>query len=542
MVGKAKKLSVAFWWHFYQPVYRISKNEDYIMPWSRLHAVKDYLSMLLLIQKTRNLRVNINISPTLLDDFINYGEKEAHDIHSRLTVKDAELLTDEEKQFILDNFFDVNSENFILPNKRYKELALKLQNGDGINDFSLQDYSDLMAIFNLVWINPMHYKKYPELKKLIAKGENYTLDDREKIIQIQREIIKSIIPEMKKLSKSGKIELTTNPYFHPVLPILLDINDAVQLKTQDLPDETGMINSAKIQITSAISKFYEVFDTVPQGLWLPELAISEKTARLLANLGIKHVVADECCLGNSAKETLTRDFDANLENPYPLLKTYSYKTPEGELRIVFRDSIFPNLISYEYPRENPEHAANDLYGRIKTIQGKILNSPDDTHLLTIALDGENCWENYKNYGNDFLEKVYKLISADNSLETVLLSDYVKKDNHVKPLTAIKSGTFAPQGFKYWIDEPYKNRAWSYLKKVCDDLVNILGTRPDDDEAVQEAMKEFFISQSSDWFWWFGEPNNSGHDNIYDFMFRQHLKNVYCAMSMTPPEIVNEPII
>ena len=247
MVGKTKKLSIAFYWHFYQPVYRINNSDDYIMPWSRLHAVKDYLSMLLLVKNARHIKANINISPTLLEDFINYGENEAHDIHSRLTVKNVELLNDEEKQFILDNFFDVNFENFIAPNRRYAELAQKVQNGEG--DFSLQDYSDLMAIFNLVWVNPIHYKKYPDLKKLVDKGENYTQEDREKIIQVQREIIKDIIPEMKKLAKSGKIELTTNPYYHPVLPILLDIKDAVSADMSDLPSETGMTNSAKIQIT-----------------------------------------------------------------------------------------------------------------------------------------------------------------------------------------------------------------------------------------------------------------------------------------------------
>lgn len=537
MAGKLKKLSIAFYWHFYQPVYGIKPENDYIMPWSRLHAVKDYLSMLLLAEKQRNLKLNINISPTLLDDFEKYGDENFHDIHSRLTVKNVEALTDEEKRFILDNFFDLNFERLILPNKRYLVLAQKLQKTQDINNFSLTDYSDLTALFNLVWLNPLHYKKYPELKKLVKKGENYTQEDRETIIRIHRDIIKRIIPEMKKLLKTGKIELTTNPYYHPVLPILLDINDAVQVKGTDLPETLDMKNAAYAQITSAVSKFYEVFNTVPNGILLPEAAISAKTVKMLTELGVKWIVADESCLVNSAKEILTRDFDANLENPYPLLKTYDHNTSQGNIRIIFRDSLFPNLISYEYPRSTAEHCGNDFYDRLKIIQSKIQSSPDETHLLTIALDGENCWESYEDYGNSFLEKIYKTVANDNTLETVLISEYISKDNHVKTLNSIAAGTSNSQNFKLWIDEPLKNKAWTYLKKVHDDLKNNLAN-----PNIQKACKEFFIAQASDWFWWYGEPNHSGHDNVYDYMFRCHLKNVYLALGNDAPDFLDEPII
>ncbi|MBO7672118.1 hypothetical protein J6S88_01790 [bacterium] len=540
MAGKLKKLSIAFYWHFYQPVYGIKKDSDYIMPWSRLHAVKDYMSMLMLAKKFRNIKININISPTLLDDFEKYSDNNFHDIHSRLSVKDENLLTDEEKKFILSNFFDANFENMILPDKQYLLLAQKFQKNPDINSFSKEEYSDLMALFNLAWINPVHYGKYPELKKLKKKGCNYTLEDRRKIIQIHRDIIKRIIPEMKKMLKSGKIELTTNPYYHPVMPILIDSSDTIQTANDDTPKDIEMKKSAKAQIISSISRFYEVFNTVPKGIWLPELAISLKTVKLLTELGINWIIADESCLVNSAKEILTRDFDANLENPYPLLKTYSYKTSNGDIRILFRDSLFPNLINYEYPSMDTIHSSNDFYDRLKIIQGKIQSSPDETHLLTIALDGENCWEMYKNYGNDFLEKVYKAINNDSTLETVLISEYNSKDKHIKTMNTIKAGTQNSQNFSFWIDEPLKNKAWDYLKKVRDDL-EICAKRRSKNANLHNAFREFFIAQASDWFWWYGEPNHSGHDNVFDYMFRTHLKNVYSSLNIEPPEYLDEPI-
>ena len=107
MAGKLKKLSIAFYWNFYQPNYGINPQNDYIMPWSRLHAVKDYLSMLLIAQNVRGIKINVNISPTLLDDFEKYGDERFHDIYSRLTVKDENSYTNDEKKFILENFFDI---------------------------------------------------------------------------------------------------------------------------------------------------------------------------------------------------------------------------------------------------------------------------------------------------------------------------------------------------------------------------------------------------------------------------------------------------
>lgn len=541
MAGKLKKLSIAFYWNFYQPCYGIKPENDYIMPWSRLYAVKDYLSTILIAEKFRNIKINLNISPTLIDDFEKYGEKNFHDIYSRLTLKDENSFTDDEKKFILDNFFDVNFEKMILPNKNYLLLAQKLQKNPDINEFSRQEYADLTALFNLVWINPLHYKQYPEIKKLLAKGKNYTLEDREKIIQIQRNIIKRIIPEMKKLLKSGRLELTVSPYYHPVIPVLLDINDVIAGNKENLPLISNMKNTAKKQITSAFSKFYEVFNEIPKSIWLPELAISDKTVKLLAELGIKQVVADESCFINSAKEILTRDFNGNYENPYPILKTYNYKTQNGDIRLIFRDALFPYIINYEYPQINARNSANDFYDRIKIIQSKIQNSPDETHLLTLAMDGENYRDNYDDYGNSFLEKIYKYIASDNSLETVLLSNYTQKDNHIKPLERIKAGNSTSADFKSWVDEPAKNKAWEYLQKTYEDFEAFAQENPQSD-LLENAYREILIAQASDWFWWYGEPNHSPHENIYDFMFRSHLKNVYELLNLEIPNFLDNPIV
>ena len=81
-----KKLSVAFVWHMHQPCYKDEKSGLYMMPWVRLHAVKDYLDMLLLTEEFPNIRQTFNLVPLLLDQIEDYAYNGAHDLHSKYTV------------------------------------------------------------------------------------------------------------------------------------------------------------------------------------------------------------------------------------------------------------------------------------------------------------------------------------------------------------------------------------------------------------------------------------------------------------------------
>ena len=539
MMSQTKKLSIAFYWHMHQPVYQLSPESDYLMPWVRLHAVKDYLDMLLLADKFKNLKLNFNLVPVLLDALIDYGENEYHDIHSRLTVTDIDDLTDDDKEFILSNFFDANFHSMILPNSEYNRLLQKYQSTseNDINIFSAQEYSDLMALFNLVWIDSSFKNMYPELKKLIKKGKNYSLSDRIKIIEIHREIIRQIIPTYKKFADQGKIEITTSPYYHPIVPIMLDIKDVKKTSTNDLPGNLKMELDAKMQTEMALDRIEELFGVRPKGIWPSEQCVSAKELDLFKNLGLKWTISDEGILANSINFEFVRDFRGYLEDPYHLLKSYRYK---NGLDIIFRDSVIPNLIGFEYPNHDPEKAANDLYDRIKSAQHKLLSSPDENHLLTIAMDGENCWENYTHDGATFLETIYGLIENDPTLETVLISDYLEKDTP-KPLNKISSGSWVNRNFKLWIDEPLKNLAWTYLKQVREDFSNYVKKNPINPN-IEAARKELFICEGSDWFWWYCEPNNSGRDNIFDYIFREHLKNIYLYLGLEPPEYLDTPLL
>lgn len=269
----------------------------------------------------------------------------------------------------------------------------------------------------------------------------------------------------------------------------------------------------------ALDRVEELIGRRPRGIWPSEQCINAPTLEMLSDLGVEWSISDEGILASSIDFEFEHDFKGFLKEPYHLLKTYEYKTKKSDIKMIFRDSTIHNLISFEYPHHNPIATANDLYDRIKVMQSKILSSPDKDHLLTIALDGENCWENYFEDGSSFLKTLYTLITEDDTLETVLISDYIEQTKEHKLLPKIAAGSGFNRNFKLWIDEPVKDLAWTYLKRVRDDFSEFEKREPLNPN-IELARKELFICEGSDWFWWYGEPNDSGRDNIFDFILER----------------------
>lgn len=541
-----KELSLAFIWHFHQPNYQTQPGGIRLMPWARLHAVKDYLDMLKIIDKFPNIKLNFSIVPALIDTIEDYA-RDAHDIHSKLTVTPAENLTDDDKLYILNYFFDVNYENLISKNPRYNELYQKRYSSAeiGINDFSLQDYADIMTLFNLLWFDPVWFDEYPLLRQLEQKGRNYTLDDRQQLIELNRVIIRQIIPSFKKYLEEGRIEIITSPYNHPIMPILVNSNDIkVPSFKYPMPEcKISMVQDVKEQLKLAFEKIKDTFGVYPNGIWPSEHFISQKTLDTAANSGAEWIVTDESVLSNSLKKEFERDFRGYYKDPYDVCSLYYYKTKlDKEINIIFRGSSAPNLISFEYPHHDSISGAEDLFERIKSVYDKLKNSPDKNHLLTIAMDGENSWDIYPKDGRIFLEHLYSLINDDKSIKTVLVSDYIKKNKKErKLLEKVKTGSCMNQEFQLWIAEPAKNLAWEYLVKTRNELMRAAKAGELSKEQLQAAKSEIYIAEGSDWFWWYGEPNNSGQDHIFDFMFREHLKNVYNILGKPVPDYLETPL-
>ena len=547
-----KKINIAFIWHFHQPNYQQKPDSDFLLPWVRLHASKDYLDMLKKIDGFKNLKLNFNFSPILLDSLNEYS-KGAKDLHLRLLVKDENKLSEEDKIYILNNYFDLNYKNMVLKNPYYTELynrrsnALKLD----VNMFSLSEYSDIMAIYTLLWIDETFRGEYVELNELFLKEKNYTLEDRKKIYVFQLDIIERILKEYKKYQDEGKIEISTSPCYHTILPLLDNLNNKEVKNKENLPVDFDGKKDAKEQIIRAIEKYEQYFERKPKGMWLSEQCVSKETIQMLEDNGFLWTVLDEGILSKTTGKEFIRDFEGNLENPFDLNINYKIRSNES-VNILFADSFFANLLNFGYGSYDSKLAANDLYEKIKTIQSKLQNSPKDNHIITIAMDGENCWETYQNDGNDFLNTLYGLIDEDETLNTVLVSDFFEDEaDKSEILNNLKSGSWINRNFDLWVGEPTKNVAWLYLSGVKKDFENYKNQKlqnidylKNKDEIlnkIKKAYREILICEGSDWYWWYGEPNESKSDYIFDFLFRSHLMNVYEFLGIQVPEYLTLPL-
>ena len=335
---------------------------------------------------------------------------------------------------------------------------------------------------------------------------------------------------------------------------MIDFNGKEIKNFENLPEQFKDTEDAEKQVDFAIQKYEEIFERKPKGMWLSEQCVCEKTAKLLSKKGFLWTVLDEGILSKTIKREFLRDFEGNLENPFDLNVNYitSSKRP---LNILFADSFFANLLNFGYGSYNSKLAANDMYEKIKTIQAKLQSSPKDDHILTIALDGENCWETYENDGNDFLNTLYNLISSDETLETVLVSDFIEdKNNKPEILENLKAGSWINRNFDLWIGETVKNVAWLYLSTVKKDfsefknkaLLEVKNSKNKKEKAdimqkLDEAYREILISEGSDWYWWYGEPNESKNDDVFDYLFRNHLMNVYRILGLEVPEYLLIPL-
>ena len=382
-----------------------------------------------------------------IEKFIN-GAK---DIHLKLLLCDTKDLDRDDKLFILENFFDVNYSNMLMSRPHYAHLNDIRVHCDSktslIDSFSEQDYADIMANFTLCWIDKRFRYRYEGLDYLLDKEKDFTLEDRQKIYEIQLQIIKDILPTYRKYQDEGRIEISTNPYYHPILPLLINIHENNYPYSENLPDALeGGIKDAKEQVARALDKFEKLFGKRPRGMWLSEQCVSKKTLNLLSYFNIDWTVLDEGILSNSIGKEVSRDFEGNLEDPFALCVNYALKKDKNKTNLIFADSFFANLVGFGYGSYDSEVAANDLYEKIKTIQNKLQNSPKENHLLTIAMDGENCWESYQNDGEEFLSALYNLIEQDDTLSTTLVSDFIDKSTP-EELNKIASGSWINRNFE-----------------------------------------------------------------------------------------------
>ncbi len=538
-----RKVYLAFLWHQHQPMYKNPVNGTYELPWVRLHATKDYYDMVAILDDFPNIKSNFNLVPSLIIQLEEYASGKAKDKFLDLTLKDASALTDDEKVFILMNFFMANWENMIFPYNRYLQLLEKRgrQTNEAevkrtLNYFKTEDFRDLQVWFNLTWMDPYWRKKDEFIDFLYNKERDFTEEEKAKLIQKQLEICGMVVQKHKEAQDRGQIEVSITPFYHPILPLVCDTNVAHQsAPAMKLPSKRfSHPEDANWHITNAVNFYESRFGKKPNGMWPSEGSVSNEAAALAADAGIKWIATDEAVLFNSAK-------DVNGDRRF-LFRPFNLSVDGRQINMLFRDHGLSDSVGFVYSKWNAEDAAEDFVNKIRNI-GSFAGSNYDAPLVSVILDGENCWEYYKNDGWDFLTKLYEKLSNDPMIETVKISDYLEKFPPKNTLHDLTAGSWINGNFYIWIGHSEDNTSWDYLGNTRDFLVDFLEKNPSfkGSKEEAEAWQILYAAEGSDWNWWYGEDHSSSNDAIFDFIYRQHLIAIYKLFGQKPPDYLYNSI-
>ena len=507
----------------HQPYYKNLLTGESDLPWVRLHGIKDYLDMVTMLDKFPSIRLTVNLVPSLIEQIEDYIRGNVKDKFLELSFKAAANLSQEEKEFILRHFFSINKDKVISLFPRYYELHFKKHKH---LEFTTQDYLDLQVLFNLAWIDPYFRDEFAELRDAVNKGRYFSEEEKHKILNKQLEILKEIIPAYKEAYDKGQIEVTTSPYYHPIVPLVYSTQTAKEANKKTLlPKEVfSYPQDADYQVREAVESFKQQFAQPPLGMWPSEESVSERILPVIIKAGINWIVADEGILLKSLRKK-KRD-TALLYQPHLL------KRKEGSLNIVFRDRNLSDLIGFVYHSWKASAAVSDLMKHLENISATFKGR--DT-LVTIAMDGENAWEYYTNDGHDFLELLYKSLIESKEIKTTTISEYLQRHPPKSQIKRLACGSWISGNFDKWMNNPYKVRAWEWLAEARKELEGYKSQVTS--HKLDLAWKQMYILEGSDWFWWYGEDP----DGSFDKLFRMHLLNFYALIEKDPPEYLKKPI-
>jgi alpha-amylase/alpha-mannosidase (GH57 family) len=537
---------VAFFWHHHQPYYANDISGETALPWVRLHAVKDYTGMALHLREFPGVKAAFNFVPSLLKQLIGLGEGKALDTYFLLSKKDAASLDRKEADFIIENFFSANWDTMVRPYPRYMELLGK--RGFGARDpdlaradFSAADLRDLQVWFNLTWFHPMLRETDALVHALFEKGRGFTEDEKQALLEKQLEVVRGVIPLYRELAGSGQVELTTSPFYHPILPLLFDMRSAHDgLPGTALPEgHHPLVDDAFTQIDRGIELHRELFGEDPVGMWPPEGSVSEDIIEPLASRGIRWIATDESILAASEGAGIMRNGYRNLLEPERLYRPRVAASGGRELAVVFRDQVLSNAIGFEYRRSDGSTAVRDFFEYLSAVKNRSHGKP---LLVPVILDGENAWEYYPEGAVSFFRGLYKRLESEPNIRTIRVRDYIDEFPPDRKLPKLFAGSWVNGNFYTWIGHKEDVAAWEAVFKARKALESASSEGRIDDETLKAALEEIYIAEGSDWYWWYGDDHSSDHDPVFDAMFRAHLANVYTLAGLEVPFELARPIM
>jgi len=497
----------------HQPFYKDLVRGEYKLPWTRLHGLKDYYGMVEVLRAFPKVRQTFNLVPSMLVQLDEYARGEADDPFLRLAVKPAEELTEAEKRFLTRYFFQANVDHLINRYQRYAEL-----HNTRSRAWDTQDYRDLQVLSQLAWFDEFFIAG----NALARKGRDFTPEDQAEMARQQLDILGRVIPVYREFSASGQIEISTTPFYHPILPLVCDSDiAAISHPHVPLPARFRYPEDAREQLRRARVYMEKTLGIAPRGLWPSEGSVSDEALTLAAECGFEWFATDNGVLGR----TLGRD--AGVVETY---KPYEWR---HSMKGIFRDHYLSDLVGFTYSKMGAEQAADHLMARI------LENAGGRDALVPVILDGENAWEYFPESGREFLRQLYQRLSDTPGVRAVTVSEALER-HAATPLTGIFPGSWISSNFDVWIGFDEDNLAWEYLRRAREAYDKY--SSKVDSESRAMAYEELLIAEGSDWCWWYGPHHDSANRVEFDQLYLDHLSNVYRLLGQPAPIELSRPIL
>ena len=537
-------------WHMHQPQYRDPSTGSYILPWTRLHALKDYWGMVRVIEEFPKMRATINVVPSLGAQLEEYASGKFNEPWFNMVMKPADKLTPAEKSEILVRAFQVNRENVMRRWPRYTELHDWSQRSapDVVaRTLGQRDWRDLQVLSQLCWMDEEYLTSDADVSRLSSKGSDFSEADKLLLRDKQMELLARVLPEYRKAQESGQIEISTTPFYHPILPLICD-SDAGRVSNPWSPPLQPAFRhpeDAREQLERARKYHERVFGQPPVGLWPSEGSVSDEALRIAAELGFKWFATDEGVLGRTLNIGFGRDasgLPSNADRMYaPLRVRLGYREITG----FFRDHYLSDLVGFVYSRMDSVGAADDLYRRLRGIGERVHTGQPLT--VSLILDGENAWEYYPGNGREFLRQFYWRVSSDPDIVPMTAYEALTSAGSVQEVNAVVPGSWINANFDVWIGHKEDIAAWELLRNTRDFYQRAAEKRARGDaDAPTEtqlaaAFEALLAAEGSDWCWWFGPEHSSANDAEFDAFFRKLLSEVYRQLGTVAPDALAAPI-
>lgn len=559
MQTSQKKLYLNLYWHMHQPDYRDVTTSEYVLPWTYLHAIKDYSDMAFHLEANPKVRVSFNFVPILLDQLDDYSQQfKKNDIRDPLLAllveNDLDNITHEQCRLIVQSCFKSHHEKMLSPFANYQrllhmyQLVEPMMADDEFHYLSAQYKADLLVWYHLAWTGESLRQNNEIVKSLLHKGMLFTMKERKQLFNVIGDTISGLIPRYKALLKRKQIEISTTPHYHPILPLLLDFKSTLDaMPYAPLPKNVqykGGRERAIAHVASANVAHKHFFGVTPRGMWPAEGAVSYDALILLAENGVKWAATGQGVLANSLAKSQLNTSD---KNEY-LYQPYTITNGKDELLCFFRDDHLSDKIGFEYSKMHSTEAVNDFVKSLEDIGAA--NQSKNASVVSVILDGENAWEYYPYNGYYFLKELYEALANHPTIQMTTPSDvmdmYHAKANTKFNITApilpkVAAGSWVYGTFSTWIGSTDKNLAWDLLceaKKTYDRVIDKKGLNQ---EQLAACERQLAICEGSDWFWWFGDYNSSDSVASFDKLYRRNLINLYHLLKEPVPSVLNKTI-